>query len=247
MDDVYGGTNRLLNRVFVPNGVKVKMVDCTNLKNLEAALNEKTRIIWVETPTNPTLKCVDIEGCAKVIKSKLKNQDTIFVVDNTFMSPYNQKPLKFGADISMHSVSKYINGHGDVIMGVLLTNDDKLAAKLRFLQNSCGAVPAPFDCYMANRGMKTLHLRMVRHNSNALKVAQFLEKHPMVGKVRYPGLDSYPSAEVHAKQCTGNSGMVTFWIKVSVLFSEIKCQKSIIQKNCLQKCLVSARLIHMNI
>ena len=214
MDDVYGGTNRLMNRVFKPNGVKIRMVDCTNLKSLEDALNEKTRIVWIETPTNPTMKCVDIQACANIIKKKLSNQDTIFVVDNTFMSPYNQKPLKFGADISMHSVSKYINGHGDVIMGVLLTNNDELAAKLRFLQNSCGAVPAPFDCYMANRGLKTLHLRMERHNANALKVAQFLEKHPMVDKVRHPGLESYPGADIHAKQCTGNSGMVTFWIKV---------------------------------
>ena len=170
MDDVYGGTNRLMNRVFVPNGVTVNKVDCTQLDLLEAALNEKTRIVWIETPTNPTMKCVDIEACAKIIKAKLKRPDAIFVVDNTFMSPYNQKPLQFGADISMHSVSKYINGHSDVIMGLLMTNNDELAAKLKFLQNAIGAVPSPFDCFLANRGLKTLHLRMERHNSNALKV-----------------------------------------------------------------------------
>jgi len=216
MDDVYGGTNRLMNKVFVPNGVKVTKVDCTNLDLLSDALNENVRIVWIETPTNPTMKCVDIEACSKVIKSKLKRQDSIFVVDNTFMSPYNQKPLQFGADISMHSVSKYINGHSDVIMGLLMTNSDELAAKLRFLQNAVGAIPSPFDCYLANRGLKTLHLRMERHNSNALRVAEFLEKQSQVEKVMHPGLKSYPGYETYLKQCTGNSGMVTFWIKGDV-------------------------------
>ena len=223
MDDVYGGTNRLLNKVFVPNGVTVRMVDCTKLDALSEALTEQTRIVWIETPTNPTLKCVDIEACSKLIKSKLKRTDSIFVVDSTFMSSYNQKALKFGADVSMHSVSKYINGHSDVIMGLLMTNDYQLAAKLRFLQNAIGAVPSPFDCFLANRGLKTFHLRMERHNSNAMQVAQFLQKNPMVEKVLYPGLESYPGKEFHRKQCTGDSGMVTFWIKVCS-FCRVRCR-----------------------
>jgi cystathionine gamma-lyase len=210
MDDVYGGTNRLMNKVFAPNGVKIRMVDCSNPDNLAAAMNDKVKIVWVETPTNPTLKLVDIAACVKIVRGY---KDVVFVADNTFMSPCFQRPLDLGADISMHSVSKYINGHSDVIMGLLLTNDDALAEKLAFLQNSLGAVPSPFDCYLANRGLKTLPLRMERHAQNALQVARFLEGHAQVEKVRYPGLESHPQHQLFKRQCTGGSGMVTFWLK----------------------------------
>lgn len=167
-------------------------------------------MIWLETPTNPTLRLVDIKAIADIV-SKLPG--VILVVDNTFLSPYFQSPLQLGAHIVVHSVTKYINGHCDVVMGVLATNDDALFTKLKFLQNSIGAVPSPFDCYLAQRGLKTLHLRMKRHDENASAVAQFLESSPHVERVIYPGLPSHPQHELAKRQQRGFGGMITFYVK----------------------------------
>ncbi|CEG38197.1 cystathionine gamma-lyase [Plasmopara halstedii] len=169
----------------------------------------KTKLIWIETPTNPTLKITDIQAVAKFAKS----HNLLLVVDNTFMSPYFQNPLTLGADIVMHSITKYINGHSDVVGGVVITNSEDINTKLRFIQNGIGAVPSPFDCYMALRGLKTLHLRMATHAKNAQAVAEYLEKHPAVEKVCYPGLKSHPQHEIAKKQASGFSGMVTFYIR----------------------------------
>lgn len=210
IDDVYGGTNRLFTRVLGPSmGLTTTFVDFTSEGALEAAITEKTKLIWLETPTNPTLKISDISAASAVArKHKIP-----LVVDNTFMSPYFQKPLDLGADIVMHSCTKYIGGHSDVVMGAVVTNCDELAERIRFLQNAIGGVPAPFDCYMALRGIKTLHLRMREHARNAQSVAEFLEKHPAVERVIYPGLPSHPQHELAKKQMSGFGGMVTFFLK----------------------------------
>lgn len=210
IDDVYGGTNRFFNRVALPSmGITTTLVDFHQEGAIEAAVTDKTRMVWLETPTNPTLKITDIAAVAAICKAK----GLILVVDNTFMSPYFQNPLKLGADIVVHSVTKYLNGHSDVVMGVLATSNDELYAKLKFLQNSIGAVPSPFDCYLAMRGVKTLHVRMRQHASNAQAVAEFLEKHPAVDKVTYPGLPSHPQHELAKKQMSGYGGMITFYLK----------------------------------
>eukprot|EP00470_Lotharella_oceanica_P006764 CAMPEP_0170198486 /NCGR_PEP_ID=MMETSP0040_2-20121228/68797_1 /TAXON_ID=641309 /ORGANISM="Lotharella oceanica, Strain CCMP622" /LENGTH=367 /DNA_ID=CAMNT_0010448479 /DNA_START=666 /DNA_END=1769 /DNA_ORIENTATION=- len=210
IDDVYGGTNRYFTRVAKPaNDMKFSFVDLTKPGALQAAITPRTRMVWLETPTNPTLKITDIKAVAKATKQK----GLILVVDNTFCSPAIQNPLDLGADVVVHSVTKYINGHSDVVMGVVATNDAKIYEKLKFLQNSIGAVPAPFDCYMALRGLKTLEVRMQRHTHNAMIVAQFLEAHPKVAKVIYPGLKSHPQHQVARSQMRLWGGMVTFFLK----------------------------------
>lgn len=210
-DDVYGGTNRYFRRVAsVSNAISFDFVDLTVEGELEKAIQPgKTKLLWLETPTNPTLKLCDISKCAEIAHK----YGIIVVVDNTFASPFFQNPLTFGADIVVHSVTKYINGHSDVVMGVVATSSDSIYEKLKFLQNSIGAVPAPFDCYMALRGLKTLHLRMERHAQNALEVAKFLEQSPKVEKVVYPGLASHPQHELAKRQMSGFGGMVTFFLK----------------------------------
>ena len=211
IDDVYGGTNRFFNRVATPNSnMNFSMIDMSNVDNIESYITDKTKMIWIESPTNPTLKITDIRAVCN-IKSKYPN--IIIVVDNTFASPYNQNPIDLGADIVLHSVSKYINGHSDVIMGILTTNNKELADKIHFLQNAIGGIPSPFDCYMALRGVKTLAVRMDRHNSNALAVARFLSSHQAVEKVIYPGLESHPQHLIAKKQMRGFSGMVSVFIK----------------------------------
>lgn len=211
VDDVYGGTNRYFSRVAATQmGIEVSFVDLTDLNMLKTAIKPNTKMVWVETPTNPLLKLVDIQGASEIVH---QHEGTILVVDNTFMSSYFQRPLSLGADVVMHSVTKYLNGHSDTVMGVICTNNDELCNRLRFLQNSIGPVPSPFDCYLANRGLKTLHLRMRQHQVNAMAVARFLEKNPRVQKVVYPGLESYPQHELAKKQMTGYGGMVTFFIK----------------------------------
>ncbi|KAL2302018.1 hypothetical protein Nmel_011422, partial [Mimus melanotis] len=212
MDDVYGGTNRYFQKVAAENNLKVVFVDCTKPKCLEAAITRdtKVRLVWLETPTNPTLKVIDIKACADIVR---RHPGVLLAVDNSFMSAYFQRPLSLGADISMYSATKYMNGHSDVLMGLVSVNRDDLYERLKFLQNSLGAVPSPFDCYMCNRGLKTLHIRMKLHFHNGLAVAKFLESHPRVEKVVYPGLPSHPQYEVTRKQCTGCPGMVTFYIK----------------------------------
>jgi cystathionine gamma-lyase len=210
IDDVYGGTNRYLNRVAKPaNNMQVSMVDILKAGALEAAITDKTRMIWIETPTNPTLKICDIEAVVVIAKK----HKIIVAVDNTFATPVFQNPLDLGADLVVHSVTKYLGGHSDVVMGVIATSNEEIYTKLKFLQNCIGAVPAPFDCYMALRGVKTLHIRMREHEKNATSVAQFLEKHALVEKVIYPGLQSHPQHELAKKQMKGFGGMVTFFLK----------------------------------
>jgi len=211
MDDVYGGTNRLFSKVFTHFGLQYDFVDCRDVELVESKIVVgKTKMIWIETPTNPTMRIVDIEGVSKVAH---KYKDIIVVVDNTFMSPYFQRPLMWGADISFNSVTKYINGHTDVVMGSVALNDEALYKRIKFLQNAAGAVTSPFDCFLANRGAKTLAVRMERHQKNAVAVAKHLEAHEMVLKVIYPGLKSHPQHDLVNKQCTGYSGMISFEIK----------------------------------
>ena len=208
-NDLYGGTYRLFTKVFEPFGVKFKFVDMSNAANVAAAITPKTKLVWVETPTNPTLRIVDIAAIAKLTTGK----DILLAVDNTFASPYLQNPLDLGADLVMHSVTKFLGGHSDVVMGALVVNDDALAERLAFIQNSCGATPGPQDCFLVLRGLKTLHLRLERHCANGRAVAEFLAKHPKVGKVYWPGLPGHPNHEVAKRQMRDFGGMMSFTIK----------------------------------
>jgi cystathionine gamma-lyase len=208
-DDVYGGTYRIFERVYKPMGIQFDFIDLTDLKKADAAFKTNTKLLWLETPTNPTLKLVDIAALSEIARKK----GAISVVDNTFMSAYFQKPLSLGADIVVHSVTKYMNGHSDVVGGCLVTHHDALYEKLKFFQNAVGAVPAPMDCFLVMRGLKTLHVRMERHEQNAKKIADYLEKHPKVERVIYPGLKSHPQHELAKKQMTGFGGMITFFLK----------------------------------
>lgn len=220
-DDVYGGTNRYFQRIASKFQLDITLIDLTNLDNLEKAIKPNTKMVWMETPTNPTLKLTDIRGVSDIVH---KREGIIMVVDNTFMSSYFQRPLALGADCVMHSVTKYMNGHSDVCMGVIATNDDELCQRMRFLQNAIGPVPSPFDCYLANRGLKTLHVRMKQHQHNALAVATFLENNPRVEKVFYPGLKSHPQHQLAKKQMKGFGGMVTAYIKGNIENSRIFLQ-----------------------
>ncbi|XP_051930550.1 cystathionine gamma-lyase isoform X2 [Hippocampus zosterae] len=211
MDDVYGGTNRYFQKVATEFGLQITLVDCTKPTLLKAALKPNTKMVWIETPTNPTMKVVDIRECSDLVHDH--NKDIVVVVDNTFMSAFFQRPLALGADICMYSATKYMNGHSDVVMGLMSVNREDLYDRLKFLQNALGCVPSPFDCYLVNRGLKTLHLRMERHFKNALAAAKFLEDDPRVERVIYPGLPSHPQYDVVKKQCTGCPGMITFYIK----------------------------------
>ena len=208
-DDVYGGTFRIFDKVFRNHGIDFTFVDLSDLKKAEAAFKPNTKLIWMETPTNPMLKILDIAALCQLAKSK----GALSVVDNTFMSSYFQKPLQLGADIVVHSVTKYMNGHSDVVGGILVTNSTELHTKLKFLQNAVGAVPAPMDCFLVMRGLKTLHVRMERHAQNAMAIARHLEKHPAIQKVIYPGLESHPQHGIAKKQMSGFGGMITFFIK----------------------------------
>ncbi|XP_035217835.1 cystathionine gamma-lyase-like [Stegodyphus dumicola] len=217
-DDLYGGTNRYFRTCASKMGIEVTFVDMRDVKSVENAIQHNTKMIWIETPTNPTMKMVDIEEVCKLLKHY---PGIISVVDNTFMSSYFQKPLTLGADIVMHSLTKYMNGHSDVVMGAIATNNEEIYKQMKYFQNSLGTVPSPFDCFLVNRGLKTLHLRMERHMQNAMAIAEFLEKHPAVEKVIYPGLKSYPQYELAKKQCTGFSGMVSFYLKGSLKEAKI--------------------------
>lgn len=209
MDDMYGGTFRLFDKVLKHQGLDFTYTDLTDVKNLEKAIKTNTKLLWLETPTNPTLKLADIKKLSQMAKAK----NIIVVVDNTFMSPYFQKPLELGADIVVHSATKYIGGHSDMVGGIAVTNSDQLAEKLAFLSNSMGAIQGPFDSFLALRSLKTLPIRMKAHAENAMKIAEFLEKHPLVEKVVYPGLKSHPQHELAQEQMTGFGGMITFFIK----------------------------------
>jgi len=208
-DDVYGGTFRLFDKVLKKFNLEFDFIDLTSLQSLERYIKNTTKLVWLESPSNPLLKLIDIEATARTAKS----HGIVTVVDNTFATPFFQKPLKLGADIVMHSTTKYLNGHSDVIGGALVMNDQELYTKLQFLQNAAGGVPGPFDCFLVLRGIKTLAIRMERHAENALKIAQFLENHPKVRKVIYPGLSSHPQHELAKKQMTGFGGIITFFIK----------------------------------
>eukprot|EP00800_Vazella_pourtalesii_P015869 TRINITY_DN4393_c1_g1_i1.p1 TRINITY_DN4393_c1_g1~~TRINITY_DN4393_c1_g1_i1.p1 ORF type:complete len:400 (+),score=72.59 TRINITY_DN4393_c1_g1_i1:60-1259(+) len=211
MNDLYGGTNRYFRRVIDSFKVTVDFVDASDLDKVKEALTPDTDLVWLESPTNPTLTLVDIAAIVQIAKAYPSNP--IVVVDNTFMSSYFQQPLCLGADVSMQSLTKYMNGHTDVLMGSLLTNRDDLADKFQFVQLSVGAVPSPFDCYLVLRGLKTLHVRMREHARNALAVASYLESHKNVECVLYPGLPSHPQHELAKRQCYGFSSMVSFRMK----------------------------------
>jgi cystathionine gamma-lyase len=203
-NDVYGGTFRLFDKVLSRYGLQFSWVDQTSLDAVKNAFTEKTRLLWLETPTNPYLALGDIAELAASAP-----QNVIVGVDNTFASPAIQQPLKLGADIVMHSSTKYINGHSDVVGGLLALNDDKLYEELKFFQNAAGAVPAPMDCFLTLRGVKTLGIRIERHSENALKIAQMIEDHPKVKQVLYPGLESHPQHELAKKQMKHFGGMVS--------------------------------------
>ncbi len=211
MDDLYGGTYRLFEKVRRASaGHEYSYVNLADPAAFEAAITPKTKMVWVETPTNPLLKLVDLSAISKIAKA----HGILMVADNTFASPFVQRPLDHGADIVMHSATKYLNGHSDIIGGIAVVGDNEdLASRMAFLQNSVGGIQSPFDSFLALRGLKTLALRMERHCESAMKVAQFLEAHPKVGKVYYPGLTSHPQHELAKKQMDGFGGMVTMVLK----------------------------------
>jgi cystathionine beta-lyase/cystathionine gamma-synthase len=208
-NDVYGGTYRLFERVLARYGLKFTWVDLADLDAVRAALTPQTRLLWLETPTNPLLGLADIAALAEIAHSCESERGVLVAVDNTFASPALQQPLLLGADIVMHSSTKYLGGHSDVVGGALAYNDDGLHEQLKFLQNAVGAVPGPMDCFLVMRGIKTLGLRMERHCSNALTIARFLEDHQAVHKVLYPGLESHPQYALAQRQMRGPGGMIS--------------------------------------
>lgn len=208
-NDLYGGTYRIFTKIFEGFGLKFRFVDLSDAAQIETVFSEKTKMLWLETPTNPLLRLIDIEAYATAAKAR----GILTVVDNTFASPYLQNPLDLGADIVMHSVTKYLGGHSDTVMGAIMLNDDALAQRLTFIQNACGAVPGPQDCFLVLRGIKTLHLRMQRHCENARRVAEFLQNHPKVGKVYYPGLPNHPGHDLAKRQMRDFGGMLSFELK----------------------------------
>ncbi|HNS41588.1 MAG TPA: cystathionine gamma-synthase [Taishania sp.] len=222
-NDLYGGTYRLFNTIFAKYGIVFHFVDMTNVAAIEEKVNSNTKLIWVETPTNPMLNIIDIEAVAQISKK----HGVMLGVDNTFASPYLQNPLDLGADIVMHSVTKYFGGHSDVVMGALICNDDKLAAEMYRIQNSSGAVTAPMDSFLVLRGIKTLHLRLQRHCENGEKVARFLASHPKVDKVYWPGFETHPNHAIAKKQMRGFGGMVSFTLKGNVLEDALKLVKNV--------------------
>lgn len=209
VNDLYGGTYRIFKTVFEQYGIKFHFTDLRNADDVDALINENTKLIWVETPTNPVLQVVDIAAIAE----RTKGTDILLAVDNTFASPYLQNPLTLGADIVMHSVTKYIGGHSDVVMGALVVNDDALAEELARIQNSCGAVAGPMDCFLVLRGIKTLHLRMKASTESGKKIADFLTKHDAIDQVYYPGLADHHNHHVAAKQMRDFGGMMSFTLK----------------------------------
>lgn len=208
-DDIYGGSYRIFTKVYEHFGIKFHFINLYEAENVKAYLNANTKLIWAETPTNPTMKIVDIAAISKIAKSA----GVMFAVDNTFASPYLQNPLALGADLVMHSVTKYLSGHSDVVMGALCTNDTALHEKLAFILNSCGANPGPQDCFLVLRGIKTLHLRMKAHCENGRAVAHFLRQHPKVGVVNWPGFEDHPGHAIAKKQMRDFGGMISFTLK----------------------------------
>jgi cystathionine gamma-lyase len=208
-DDVYGGTFRIFDKVFRRHGVEFSYVDMSDAANVERGLRPNTRMVWAESPTNPMLKIVDLARVAELARAR----GAISVVDNTFATPFFQRPLELGIDVVAHSTTKYLNGHSDVVGGAVMTSDAELHERIQFLQNACGGVPSPFDSFLVLRGLKTLHVRMERHAENAMKVARFLERHAQVERVSYPGLESHPQHALARRQMKGFGGMLTFVIR----------------------------------
>ncbi len=221
-DDLYGGTYRMFTKVFEKYGIKFHFINMHNANNISKHVNDKTKLIWIETPTNPTMQIVDIEACAKIAKQK----NILLAVDNTFASPYLQNPLLLGADIVMHSVTKYLGGHSDVVMGALVVNDDKLHEQLYFILNSCGANPGPMDSFLVLRGIKTLHLRMERHCYNGRKVAEYLRTHPRIERVYWPGFEDHPNHAIAKKQMKDFGGMISIVLKNASLEDTFKLASS---------------------
>ena len=209
MDDLYGGTYRLFTRLYKDSGIQFHFVDMNDLEKFQSLINENTKLVWVETPTNPLMKLADIQEIAKITKK----HNILFAVDNTFATPYLQKPLDLGADIVMHSATKYLGGHSDVIAGALIIKDKTLGEELHFKQFATGATLGPMDSFLVLRGIKTLHLRVQRHCENGIKVAEFLSNHPNVERVYYPGLPDHPHHDIAKKQMSGFGGMVSFTFK----------------------------------
>jgi cystathionine beta-lyase len=209
MDDLYGGTYRLFTRLYKDSGIQFHFVDMNDLEKFQSLINENTKLVWVETPTNPLMKLADIQEIAKITKK----HNILFAVDNTFATPYLQKPLDLGADIVMHSATKYLGGHSDVIAGALIVKDKTLGEELHFKQFATGATLGPMDSFLVLRGIKTLHLRVQRHCENGIKVAEFLSNHPNVERVYYPGLQDHPHHDIAKKQMSGFGGMVSFTFK----------------------------------
>ncbi len=208
-DDVYGGTFRLFDKVFRRHGLSFTPVDASDPANVERAMTPRTRMVWLESPTNPMLKIADLAAIAAIARAR----GATSVVDNTFATPFFQRPLALGIDVVCHSTTKYLNGHSDVVGGAVLTSDAALYQRIQFLQNAVGGIPSPMDSFLVMRGLKTLHVRMERHQENAFRIARFLEGHPQVEKVTYPGLPSHPQHALAARQMTGFGGMLTFVVK----------------------------------
>lgn len=226
-DDLYGGTYRMFEKIYAPFGIKFHYVNMSDAKNISNYITEKTKMIWVETPTNPTMKIIDIAACAAIVapsgspkgggtknsSEEGKTQKIILVVDNTFASPYLQNPLNLGADIVVHSATKYLGGHSDVVMGAICTNDENLYNRLSFIQNSTGANPGPMDSFLVLRGIKTLHVRMDRHCYNGRKVAEFLKSHPKIETIYWPGFPDHANHDIAKKQMKDFGGMLSFSMK----------------------------------
>ena len=223
--NVYGGTYRIMEKIYKNFSINSHWIDTTNLEVLEKTISKKTKMIYIETPTNPMMEICDINAISKISKK----YNCILVVDNTFMSPYNQRPIELGADIVMHSITKYLNGHSDVIGGILITNKESLLEKLRFIQMSVGSVPSPFDCWIVQRSLKTLHVRMDRHNSNANEIANYLEQNNKVVSIYYPGLKKHPNHEIAKKQQLNPSGDSVFGGMISIDLGSIKNARTFVK------------------
>ena len=208
-NDLYGGSYRLFDKIFSSFGIKFHFINMQNIDNIQSIITPKTKMIWVETPTNPTLNIIDIKKASRISK----NNNIMLVVDNTFATPYIQNPISLGADIVMHSLTKYMGGHSDVIMGAVICNNKEIAEKLYFIQNSCGAIPGPQDCFLMLRGIKTLHLRMDRHCLNAKKIAETLKDHKKIDRIYWPGFKSHPNHNIAKKQMKLFGGMISFSLK----------------------------------
>lgn len=221
-NDLYGGSYRMFSKVFANYNIKFHYIDLNDAENIKHYINANTKMLWVETPTNPTMQIVDLKACAAIAKTN----NLIFAVDNTFASPYLQNPLALGADIVMHSVTKYIGGHSDVVMGALVTNNEDYYTQLAFIHNSCGATPGPMDSFLVLRGIKTLHLRMERHCANGEKMAHFLRNHPAVEKVYWPGFTDHPNHEIAKSQMRGFGGMISIVLKNKAVENTFKIASS---------------------